>query len=403
MSQLNFEKDYGVIKTVENDCMQQLELEFAFVDSLITAHTNAAIAKVNAEALQTYWEVGAYISERLKNAQWGDHVVSELADYLKRHNPKRRGYGKRSLYNMVKLYDTYSTAEFGQTIEQLKLSEFVQSQIAQIESRPIVKLPTVQNASNEIVQSGIAQLPSMAIPGVLCLVTYTHHLEILNRCNGFEESIFYILYTAHQHLKVEELRRCIVNQTFENLMKKDKQMTPALLTQFPGAEYMLKDRVLLDFLNLREMHTEPELHSKLVDRMRQFVLELGKDFLYIDDEYTVKVGNKRKRIDLVFYHRALQCLVAVELKAVDFESEFVSKMDMYLEALDRDYKRPNENPSVGIILCPSADKAEVEYSLCRSMSPTMVAEYKRILIPREVMKRSLAEYCEFLKKEYKND
>lgn len=383
-----------------NSDIQQLEQEFAYVDSLITAHTNAAIAKVNAEALQTYWEVGAYISDRLRNAQWGDHVVSELADYLKRHNPKRRGYGKRSLYNMAKLYDTYSTIEFGQTIEQLKLSEFVQSQIAQIESRPIMQMPSAQNASNEIVQSPIAQLPSMAVPGVLCLVTYTHHLEILNRCDGYEECLFYMLYTAHQHLKVEELRRCIVNQTFETLMKKDKQMTPALLDQYPGAEYMLKDRVLLDFLNLKEKHTEPQLHASLVNHMKQFVLELGKDFLYIDDEYTVKVGGKRKRIDLMFYHRALQCLVAVELKAVDFESEFVSKMDMYLEALDRDYKRPNENPSVGIILCPSADKAEVEYSLCRSMSPTMVAEYKRVLIPREVMKKSLAEYCEFLK-EYK--
>lgn len=210
-----------------------------------------------------------------------------------------------------------------------------------------------------------------------------------------------MLYTAHQHLKVEELRRCIVNQTFESLMKKDKQMTPALLEQYPGAEYMLKDRVLLDFLNLKEKHTEPQLHASLVNQMKQFILELGKDFLYIDDEYTVKVGSKRKRIDLVFYHRALQCLVAIELKAVDFESEFISKMYMYLEALDRDYKRPNENPSVGIILCPSADKAEVEYSLCRSMSPTMVAEYKRVLIPREVMTQSLAEYCEFLKKEYK--
>ena len=379
----------------------QHEQEFAYVDCLITTHTNAAIAKVNAEALQTYWEVGGYISDRLKNAQWGDHVVSELADYLKRHNPKRRGYGKRSLYNMVKLYDTYSTAEFGQTIEQLKVSEFVQSQIAQIEACPIVQSPIAQNASKAIVQSPIAQLHLMAIPGVLCLVTYTHHLEILNRCREYEEKVFYMLYTAHQHLKVEELRRCIVNQTFESLMKKDKQMTPALLEQYPGAEYMLKDRVLLDFLNLKEKHTEPQLHASLVNQMKQFILELGKDFLYIDDEYTVKVGGKRKRIDLVFYHRALQCLVAIELKAVDFESEFISKMDMYLEALDRDYKRPNENPSVGIILCPSADKAEVEYSLSRSMSPTMVAEYKRVLIPREVMTQSLTEYCEFLKKEYK--
>ena len=380
--------------------IQQLEQEFAYVDSLITAHTNAAIAKVNAEALQTYWEVGGYISDRLKNAQWGDHVVSELADYLKRHNPKRRGYSKRNLYNMVTFYDNYSSLEFQSVTEQLKLSEFVQSQTAQIEARPIVQMSSAQNEDSEIVQSGTAQFKNTSIPSILTLVTFTHHVEIINRCQEFEEKVFYMLYTAHQHLKVEELRRCIVNQTFENLMKKGKPMTPALLEQYPGAEYMLKDRVLLDFLNLKEKHTEPELHSELVDKMKQFVLELGKDFLYIDDEYTVKVGGKCKRIDLVFYHRALQCLVAIELKAVDFESEFVSKMDMYLEALDRDYKRPNENPSVGIILCPSADKAEVEYSLCRSMSPTMVAEYKRILIPREVMKKSLAEYCEFLKEEY---
>lgn len=385
----------------ERHDMQQYQQEFAYVNSLITAHTNTAIAKVNAEALQTYWEIGAYISDRLKNAQWGDHVVSELADYLKRHNPKRRGYGKRSLYNMVRLFDKYSTSSFTNIIEKLKLSEFVQSQTAQIEACPIVQIPSAQNMETEIVQSRIAQFPITAIPPILYLVTYTHHLEILNRCNDYEESIFYILYTAHQHLKVEELRRCIVNQTFEALMKRGKQMTTALLEQYPGAEYMLKDRVLLDFLNLKEKHTEPEMHSKLVEQMKQFVLELGKDFLYIDDEYTVKVGNKSKRIDLVFYHRALQCLVAIELKTVDFESKFVSKMDMYLEALDRDYKRPNENPSVGIILCPSADKAEVEYSLCRSMSPTMVAEYHRILIPREVMTKSLQEYCEFLKTQIK--
>ncbi len=393
---------YMITQLMNNDknISYQLEQEFAAVDSIITAHTNAAIVKVNVEALQTYWEVGAYISDHLKNAQWGDHVVTELADYLKRHNPKRRGYSKRNLYNMVTFYDNYSSSEFQDVTEQLSLSEFVQSQTAQIEASSIVQMSSIQNEGSEIVQSRTAQSGNTHLPAILCLTTFTHHMEIINRCREYEEKVFYMLYTAHQHLKVEELRRCIISQTFETLMKKDKQMTPTLLSQYPGAEYMLKDRVLLDFLNLKEKHTEPQLHDSLVKQMKQFVLELGKDFLYIDDEYTVKVGGKSKRIDLVFYHRALQCLVAVELKAVDFESEFVSKMDMYLEALDRDYKRPNENPSVGIILCPSADKAEVEYSLCRSMSPTMVAEYKRVLIPREVMTQSLAEYCEFLKKEY---
>lgn len=369
---------------VRNEDVQQ---EFAYVDSLIRAHTNTAIAKVNAEQLQMYWEIGGYISQHLKDSSWGDHVVSELADYLKRQNPSRRGYGKRTLYNMVKLYDTYSSNTFTDYVERLKLSDFVQSQTAQI-------------ASNVIVQSPIAQFVQTRVPALLCLLTYTAHVEILNRCRTYEEYIFYILYAAQQHLNVEELRRCIVNQTYDSIMSKEKMMNPALLKQYPGAEYMLKDRVLVDFLQLKPKHTEPQLHSSILENMKRFILELGKsDFLYIDDEFTVKVGNKNKRIDLVFYHRSLQCLVAVELKSVDFESEFVSKMDMYLEALDRDHRKPNENPSMGIILCPSADRAEVEYSLNRSMSPTMVAEYHRLLVPRDVATRSLAEYCEYLKKE----
>lgn len=367
---------------------EQIMQDFAYVDTIITAHTNTAIAKVNAEAMQTYWEIGGYISMHLKEASWGDHVVSELADYLKRKDPKRKGYGKRSLYNMVKLYDTYSTDSFYSLIDQLQLSEFVQSQTAQLERHTIV-------------QSEIAQIPFPIIPAILCLATYTSHVEILNRCSSYEEYIFYILYSAQHHLKVEELRRCIVNKTFSSIMSKEKMMTSALTSNYPGAEFMLKDKVLFDFLQLKEQHTEPQMHSAILDNMKQFILELGKDFIFIEDEFVVKVGNKDKRIDLLFYHRALQCLVAVELKSVDFETEFVSKMDLYLEALDRDYKRPNENPSVGIILCPSADRAEVEYSLSRTMSPTMITEYERILIPKEVLTKSLAEYCEFLKQSNK--
>ena len=376
---------------------QQIEQEFAYVDSIITAHTNAAVAKVNAEALQTYWEVGEYISHHIKESAWGDKVVSELADYLKRQNPKRKGYGKRNLYNMVRFYETYSSYDYNNLTEQLQLSEFVQSQTAQIAPKEIVQAVSAQITQPSIVQAVSAQMPSL-----LLLTTFSSHIEILNRCSNNEERVFYILYAAHQHLNFRELRRCIVNQTYASVMSKEKMMSPAMLKQYPGAEYMLKDQVLLDFLHLKEKHTEPQLHASLLENMKRFILELGKgDFLYIDQEYTVQVGNKRKRIDLVFYHRSLQCLVAVELKAVDFEAEFVSKMDMYLEALDRDYKKPNENPSVGIILCPSADKAEVEYSINRTMSPTMVAEYRRILLPREVMKKSLAEYCEYLKGQYK--
>ena len=368
----------------------ELEKQFEYVNSIIEQHRSSAIAKVNTEALQTNWEIGQYISMQLKSSVWGAKVVSDLADYLKRQNPKRRGFGKRHLYNMVKFYETYSREEFANIINGLKLSEIVQSGIAQLDN--------IQQ-KEEIVQLAIAQFEETfsPMPQLLTLVPFTGHLEIMNRCRSDEERIFYMLYASHQRLKTEELRRCIVNQTYSSLMEKEKMLSPKMFAEYPNAEFILKDKAFVDFLNLPVKHNEHHLHKGLLEHMKEFILELGKDFLFVDSEYGVEVGGSTKRIDLLFYHRALQCLVAIELKAVDFQPEFVGKMDMYLEALDRDVKRDNEYPSIGIILCPSADRSMVEYTLSRSLSPTMIAEYQRKLIPLEVMRKSLEEYCTFLK------
>lgn len=368
----------------------ELEKQFEYVNSIIEQHRSSAITKVNMEALLTNWEIGQYISMQLKSSVWGAKVVSDLADYLKRQNPKRRGFGKRHLYNMVKFYETYSRKEFANIINGLKLSEIVQSRIAQLDN--------IQQ-KEEIVQLAIAQFEETfsPMPQLLTLVPFTGHLEIMNRCRTDEERIFYMLYASHQRLKTEELRRCIVNQTYSSLMEKEKMLSPKMFAEYPNAEFILKDKAFVDFLNLPVKHNEHHLHKGLLEHMKEFILELGKDFLFVDSEYGVEVGGSTKRIDLLFYHRALQCLVAIELKAVDFQPEFVGKMDMYLEALDRDVKRDNENPSIGIILCPSADRSMVEYTLSRSLSPTMIAEYQRKLIPLEVMRKSLEEYCTFLK------
>ena len=364
----------------------ELETQFAFVNSMIERYRSSAIAMVNTTALQMYWEIGQYISLQLKSSRWGTKVVGDLADYLKRQNPRRRGLSKRNLYNMVKFYDVYSRSIFIDRISQLNINEIVQLPTAQFQNTTIVQLPTAQ----------IETTSNKPIPALLTITTFTNHVEIMNRCRSDEERIFYMLYARHQGLKTEELRRCIVNQTFSSLMDKEKMLSPKLLDEYPQSEFMLKDKAIVDFLNLPQEHNEHHLHKGLLELMKAFILELGKDFLFIESEFGVQVGGSTKRIDLLFFHRALQCLVAIELKAVDFQPEFVGKMDMYLEALDRDVKRDNENPSIGIILCPSADRSMVEYTLSRSLSPTMIAEYQRKLIPQQVMKKSLEEYCSFL-------
>ncbi|MBQ4474934.1 MAG: DUF1016 family protein [Bacteroidales bacterium] len=367
---------------IEYDAFEQ---QFAVVDNIIAIHHSSAIVNINVETLLTCWEVGQYISFQLHNANWGTNVVGELADYLKRANPRRRGYSRRNLYNMVKFYETYGNVQFTTLVQALPMPE-------------IVQLPTAQTSVAEFVQLPTAQIMA-PMPNVLSVTTFTNHVEILNRCRTNEERVFYMLYAAQNRLKAEELRRCIVNQTYSSVMSKEKMMSPMLKEHYKGVGFLLKDKAIVDFLNLPQRHNEHHLHRGLLEHMKEFILELGKDFLFVDSEYPVEVGGKSRRIDLLFFHRALQCLVAIELKAVDFEPEFVGKMDMYLEALDRDVKRDNENPSIGIILCPSADRSTVEYTLSRSLSPTMVAEYQRKLIPQEVMKKSLQEYCSFLQEQ----
>ena len=365
----------------------ELTRQFEYVNSLIERHRVSAAVNVNVEILLTSWDVGQYISKQLKSSDWGTKIVTELADYLKFQNPKRKGFSKRNLYNMVKFYETYCQMEFLNTIERLHLFEFVQLPIAQLEQNKIVQLPTAQLTMSEINQD---------MPLVLTLTTFTNHIEIMNRCNSYEERIFYMLYASQHSLKTDEIRRCIVNQTYSSLMSKDKMLSPKMKAEYSNVEFILKDKAFVDFLNLPSKHNERHLHHGLLEHMKEFILELGKDFLFVESEFRVQVGGSTKRIDLLFYHRALQCLVAIELKTVDFQPEFIGKMDLYLEALDRDVKRDNENPSIGIILCPSADRSIVEYTLSRSLSPTMIAEYQRKLIPLDVMRKSLDEYCTFL-------
>lgn len=354
------------------------EQQFEEIRGIITMHREKALRDVNEESLQMSWRVGKIVSDKLKANEWGSKVVAQLSEYLRIKDPTLKGYSRRNIYNMVMFYDEYSSDAFVNTVQDLALPDFVQKQTAQMNN-------------NAIVQTASAQLPR-----ILCLTTFSNHLEILNRCKSVEQRIFYILYAYRERLKNKELQRCIVNDTFGSLMGNKKNFSAGLKQMYPQSPSLIKDRAFVDFLCLPEKHNERQLHKGLLDHMKQFVLELGKDFLYVDSEYPLQVGCSTFKVDLLFYHRGLQCLVAIELKAKKFKPEYIGQLEFYLEALDRDVKRSNENPSIGILLCQSADQSVVEYAMSRSLSPTMVAEYHRQLIPKEVIQKSLEEFCSFL-------
>ena len=294
-------------------------------------------------------------------------------------------------------YDEYSSETFIATISQYLNTEFVQPKTAQIEASdhkqevPVI----VQPKTAQFVQPTVGQMPK-----ILELTTLTNHIEILCRCKSDEERLFYILYANKEHLVKRELQRCISNQTYTGLLGNKDNMSKGLLETYPNAPVMFKDTLFVDFLNLPKKHSETKLRNGLIEHMKQFILELGKDFIFMDQEYRLNIGASTFKADLLFFHRGLQALVAVELKKTKFHPRDLGQLEFYLEALDRDVKRSNENPSIGIILCPEADRVVVEYAMSRSMSPTMIAEYKRILIPQERMQQQLNEFCNlFLNKD----
>jgi len=377
---------------MENNIVKPIEQQFGEVVNIILQHKSRATKAVNEELLLTAWHVGGYVSSKLKSEEWGSKVVSQLSEYLRSQRPDIKGFSRRSIYNMVLFYDEYSSETFTSIVEKYLNHEFVQTTSAQIET-PINPINKETNLIVQSVPAQIVQMPFGQMPKILELTSLSIHIEILCRCKSYEERLFYILYANKENLTYKELQRCISNQTYTALLSNKNNMSKGLLETYPNAPIMFKDTLFVDFLNLPKKHSESKLKNSLIENMKQFILELGKDFIFMEQEYKLNVGTSTYKADLLFFHRGLQALVAVELKKTKFHPRDLGQLEFYLEALDRDVKRSNENPSIGIILCPEADHVVVEYAMSRSMSPTMIAEYKRILIPQERMQKQLNEYC----------
>lgn len=382
--------------------MISLEQQFGEVIDIILQHKSNASRVVNEELLLSAWHVGGYVSAKLKSEEWGSKVVTQLSEYIRSKRPDIKGYSRSSIYNMVMFYDEYSSDAFNITLKKYITTEFVQTLSGQIQINETQKncttLPIVQTLSGQLIK------PIKSFPKILELTTLSNHIEILCRCKSNEERLFYILYANKERLVFRELQRCISNQTYTSLLGSKENMSRGFLETYPNAPTFFKDTLYVDFLDLPTKHSESKLKNSLIENMKQFILELGKDFIFMDQEYKLNVGTSTYKADLLFYHRGLQALVAVELKKTKFHPKDLGQLEFYLEALDRDVKRSNENPSIGIILCPESDKVVVEYAMSRSMSPTMIAEYKRILIPQERMQKQFSEFCQcFVEENFRVD
>lgn len=224
---------------------------------------------------------------------------------------------------------------------------------------------------------------------LLSKVSWSNHIEIFNKAKTLEERHFYINLCIREGYSARELQRQIDSAYYERYML-SKDRLPSEIRHAPY-DVPFMDTYVFDFLNLPKKFYEHDLRDAIIERMKDFILEVGKDFSFIGKEYRVEVGNRDFYIDMLFFHRGLKCLTAFELKLGQFEPEYVSKMGFYLEALDRQKKKEDENPSVGIILCAYKDDEVVEYALSRTLSPTMVSAYTLQLPDKEILRKKLKE------------
>jgi predicted nuclease of restriction endonuclease-like (RecB) superfamily len=317
---------------------------YAEIVEIIKSARERAYIKVNEELILMYSEIGKYISEKTKGATYGDAYIEGLANFFATQYPELKGFTRRGLYRMKQFYELYKDDE---------------------------KVSTV-----------------------LTQLSWSNHLKIMSACKSKEERYFYIELCRKEKYSARELARQIDSCYYERYMLSQKPTTPAITQAKKDTGNIFLDTYTLDFLDLPEVANEKDLQKSIIHNLKNFILEVGKDFTFVGEEYRLQVGNHDYYIDLLFYHRGLSCMVAFELKLGEFKPEYVGKMNLYLEALDREIKKPNENPSVGVILCAQKDDEVVEYALSRSLSPTMVSEYKLKLIDKELLQNKLREYTE---------
>lgn len=306
---------------------------------IIETSRNNALRKVNEELIRMYWLVGEYLSIESMKATFGDKYIDMISKEIQEMFPGIRGFNRRGLYRMKQFYELYR--------------------------------------DNAIVSPLLTQL------------SWSNHLLIMSGCKSDVEREFYMRLCIKENYSKRELERQINSGYYERYMLSKEKLLPEPIKGLKENPFL--DSYIIEFLDLPKNFKESDLRKGLIQNMKEFILEVGKDFTFIDEEYRVQVGGEDFRIDLLFFHRGLQCLVAFELKIGKFKPEYVSKMDFYLEALDRQKKKDNENPSVGMILCASKDDEVVEYAMSRTMSPMLVAEYKLQLPDKTVLQKKLQE------------
>ncbi len=356
-----------------NEGQNYIEAVKAIKQAILQSRYKAAVL-ANGEMLSLYFGVGKYVSQNSRNGFWGTSAIETISNQLQNELPGLRGFGVSNIKNMRTFYESWCSYFSNRQLPtgDLKLEEL---------SRQLTT-DDLQISINELLifrQSSIGDLKDDFISDFL-KVGFTNHSEILSKTKTLEERIFYIRHCANEFWSVETLKYHLRSHFFE----KQGCLPNNFGTTIPHRELRanalmsFKDDYLLDYINIEDPEVEDErvIENKIVRNIKKFIMTLGSDFCFIGNQYRLVADDDEYFIDLLFFNRQLQCLVAIELKQGKFKAEYLGQLNLYLSLLDEYVRRPYENKSIGILLCTEQKKKTVEFALRDFNKPMGVATYK---------------------------
>jgi predicted nuclease of restriction endonuclease-like (RecB) superfamily len=322
-----------------------LDAAIQHIVTLVEQARDRSFRAANTELVNLYGSVGQYLSRQCQHEGWGQGTVKTLGQLLQIRQPGLKGFSAQNLWRMRQFFEAYDGDE---------------------------ELSTLLRA-----------LP------------WSANLHLLSKCKARQERAFYVAHMRQEGWTVRQLAQQIDSALFERLATTPAKLSTALRVLHPSAGQVFKDTYLVDFLGLPADHKESDLQRGLVAKLKLVLTELGRDFCFVGEQFRLQVGMKDFYLDLLFFHRGMNGLVAIELKAEDFQPAHLGQLEFYLEALDRDHRKPHENPTIGVLLCKDRDHEVVEYALSRSLSPALVAQYTTQLQPTKLLLQAkLAELFE---------
>lgn len=328
-------------------------------DAILVSRYNAA-RMANKEMLSLYYNIGEFISNNSRNVKWGSGAIKTISELLQKELPGLRGFSESGLKRMRTFYEGWNKYTANRPTP---LDEIVTINTEIISNRPMA----------------LDDFSAQELEWFLS-IGFSHHYEILIKSRSLQERLYYIRRCATEFWSVEKLRYMFANSPYSRLDNTSNNF----LQTVPNPDYRaavmhtFKDEYLLDFVNIEDPDTFDEriFENQIIHNIKNFILTFGKDFTFMGNQYRVIVSGKEYFIDLLFYHRSLRCLVAVELKKNEFLAEYAGKLNLYLSALDDCVRNPDENPSIGIVLCRNKDEKTVQYAFRGITTPMGVATYK---------------------------